>query len=324
MLISIVIPTYNVAPYVVECLDSVAAQTYRGKIECIIVDDCSTDDTREVINDWFINYRGGITFRFINLPKNGGLANARNEGMKFVNGDYLLFIDSDDAISPDCLEILTTPIHLHPRVDLVYGGMMVMGGPPVIQENLPLYTTDRHWLIRETMFCGGYLRPSAWGKLIKFSLLTSHDIKFIEGIIHEDVSFSCQISQFATSASFCPQPIYYYRTHRQGSIITLAPKNQDYAFRSRIILTQFLVSHVTGFASNLQRKSLLNRCVHYLRITDAETIDRYRNERRKLEKSLVAQLSFPWSLMAEWYFTLPTKLKKKRFISSIILKTTRI
>lgn len=324
MLISIVIPTYNVAPYVVECLDSVAAQTYRGKIECIIVDDCSTDDTREVINDWFISYRGGITFRFITLPKNGGLANARNEGMKFVNGDYLLFIDSDDAISPDCLEILTTPIHLHPHVDFVYGGMMELGGSPMMQQNLPSYTTDRYWLIRQTMFCGGHLRPSAWGKLIKLSLLTSHNIQFIEGIIHEDVSFSCQISQYATSACFCSQPIYYYRTHRQGSIITSVSKNQDYAFRSRIILTQFLVSHVTDFASNLQRKSLFNRCVHYLKITDLEIIGRYKNERRKLEKSLVAQLAFPWSLMARWYFSLPTKLKKNRYLCSIILKMTRI
>lgn len=324
MLISIVIPTYNVASYVVECLDSVASQTYRGKIECIIVDDCSTDNTRDVVKDWLTGYHGCITFRNINLPKNGGLANARNEGLKYINGDYLLFIDSDDAISPDCLEILTTSVLLHPHVDFVYGGMMELGGSPMMQQNLPSYTTDRYWLIRQTMFCGGHLRPSACGKLIKLSLLTSHDIQFIEGIIYEDVSFSCQISQYAKSACFCPQPIYYYRTHRQGSIITSVSKNQDYAFRSRIILTQFLVSHVTGFASNLQRKSLLNRCVHYLRITDAEIIDRYRNERRKLEKSLVAQLSFPWSLMAQWYFTLPTKLKKNRFISSIILKTTRI
>ena len=91
--VSIIIPTYNVESYIKECLDSVAAQTYCGAMECVIVDDCGKDGSIEIAKEFIANYYGDIDFRIIHRKKNGGLSAARNSGIEEVSGDYIFFLD---------------------------------------------------------------------------------------------------------------------------------------------------------------------------------------------------------------------------------------
>lgn len=67
--ISIIIPTYNVAPYIIECLESVASQTYQGVIECIVVDDCGTDESIPLAQEFIDSYKGNIKFRICHREK---------------------------------------------------------------------------------------------------------------------------------------------------------------------------------------------------------------------------------------------------------------
>ena len=104
--ISIVVPIYNVEPYILECLESVANQKNANGIECILVDDCGKDKSMEIAEQFVCSYNGPIHFSVIHHEKNMGLSAARNCGTKVAQGEYIFFLDSDDTIVPNCMELL--------------------------------------------------------------------------------------------------------------------------------------------------------------------------------------------------------------------------
>ena len=122
--VSIIIPTYNVASYIIECLESVASQTYRGSLECIVVDDCGTDDSIALADNFIQHYSGKIDFRILHREKNGGLSAARNTGLNEAKGEFVYFLDSDDYITPDCIESLVEVAKHFPKVEIVQGGIV--------------------------------------------------------------------------------------------------------------------------------------------------------------------------------------------------------
>lgn len=112
--VSIIIPTYNRAAMVCDAIDSVLAQSYRD-FEVLVVDDGSTDGTQEVLRE-----RYGDRIRYF-YQENQGRAAARNKGIRESEGKYLVFLDSDDWLLPNGLEIQVGFLDRHPEVDVVYG-----------------------------------------------------------------------------------------------------------------------------------------------------------------------------------------------------------
>ena len=98
MKLSIIIPVYHVAPYIEDCLRSVMRQTYQGAMECLIVDDCGTDDSMAIAERTIATYEGPIVFQVLHHERNRGLSAARNTGTLAAKGDYLYYLDSDDEI----------------------------------------------------------------------------------------------------------------------------------------------------------------------------------------------------------------------------------
>ena len=108
-LVSVIIPVYNVSPYVEECLKSVMDQTYK-RLEVIIVDDCGTDDSMEKVERMLQDYAGEISFSILHHDCNRGLSAARNTGIDACHGDFISFIDSDDYVMPTLYETLVRAI----------------------------------------------------------------------------------------------------------------------------------------------------------------------------------------------------------------------
>ena len=100
-LISVIVPVYNVEPYLRQCIDSILNQTYTD-FELILVDDGSTDRCPEICD----KYKEKDDRVRVLHKTNGGLSDARNHGIDIANGDYITFIDSDDMVSKDYLEVL--------------------------------------------------------------------------------------------------------------------------------------------------------------------------------------------------------------------------
>ena len=126
-LVSIIIPVYKVEAYIERCLTSVMCQTYHDSaIECIIVDDCSPDNSVTIARRLISSYHGNIDFKIIRNDKNCGLSVARNNGMKYATGKYIFFLDSDDHIKEDCLKSLLSVIDIHPNAEVIMGNSMNM------------------------------------------------------------------------------------------------------------------------------------------------------------------------------------------------------
>ena len=125
--VSIVIPVYNVEPYIEECLQSVMRQTYLGMMECILVDDCGTDNSMGIAEQLIEAYNGPIDFKVLHHEHNRGVSAARNTGIDAACGEYIFFLDSDDWISDDCIERLTQPLEFE-KYDFVVGHYERDGG----------------------------------------------------------------------------------------------------------------------------------------------------------------------------------------------------
>lgn len=193
--VTIVIPLYQVEDFIESCLDSVAEQTYNGPIECIIIDDCGTDRSNQIVEEFITRYKGNIEFRLLHHQYNRGLSAARNTGIEYATGEYVYFLDSDDKITLDCIEKLVKPLENY-RYDFVTADFNIVGGRPVT-TNLKAKNEFKSG-IKEAYYKKEW-NVTAWNKLCNIDFLKRNHLKFKEGIIHEDILWSFYLANYAQS-----------------------------------------------------------------------------------------------------------------------------
>lgn len=221
--VSIIIPIYNAAPYIRRCLRSIECQTY-DNVECLLIDDCGTDNSMQIAEQFISNYKGKILFQIIRHEQNLGLSAARNSGIYAASGEYIFFIDSDDAVTSDCLEELTNLAKKYPNVDFVQGNTIkdldnLMEGQNDI--DVPEFCNDK--LILEKIILTKTNR-TAWNRIIKRSFLIDNSILFPVGLIMEDHYWLYFISKYCNAASFTNKGTYlYYRN--ENSIVNSMSKS---------------------------------------------------------------------------------------------------
>ena len=115
-LVSVIVPVYNVEKYLRQCLDSLLEQTYKN-IEVVMVDDGSKDSSGKICDEYAKKYENFYAVH----KENAGLGMARNTGFEHINGEYVTFLDSDDYLENDCIEILYNTL-LKQQVDMCKGG----------------------------------------------------------------------------------------------------------------------------------------------------------------------------------------------------------
>lgn len=219
MKISIIIPIFNVQPYVERCLQSVISQTYQGPIECLLVDDCGTDQSMGVVEQLIADYCGPIQFKVLHHTHNRGLSAARNTGMDAATGDYLFFLDSDDEITPDGIERLVKPL-TEELYDLVVGNIRTEGDDK-LDSFLRLKIEDG-LVLREKSIEDTYYRKwnmMAQSKLYRIAFIREQGLRFKEGLIHEDELWSLQVACLAKSLRAVNHIAYNYFI-REGSLTT--------------------------------------------------------------------------------------------------------
>lgn len=220
MKISIIVPVYKVEDYISECIQSIMKQTYKEEIECIIVDDCTPDRSIKIATGLIAQYKGNISFKIIKHKKNAGLSVARNTGIKESTGDYLFFIDSDDYITPDCIEQIAKTLQKYPDSDIVQGGIYTTNNSLYwdATNKAPVYIQE-HEKIQKLLLKKETYPITVWNKLIKKNFITRYHLLFKPNIIHEDEHWLFFLSKYIQSISICHHNTYYYRTTRKGSII---------------------------------------------------------------------------------------------------------
>lgn len=242
--VSIIVPVYNVSLYIERCIKSVMAQTYPAR-ECIIVDDASLDDSIVKCERLIAEYEGPSRFVIIHHEHNRGLSAARNTGTAIAQGDYIFYLDSDDELTPNCIEKLAKPIERNPSIEIVEGNYQVFkGGFTRIGKKSLSIEKDvvSSGAVRASFFDKAILRVTAWNKLIAKRFLTDNDLSFPEGILHEDALWTFYAVKHLQHLYLIPEVTYYYKI-RPFSISTGASREDRAYSISRIC--QDIAEHFT-------------------------------------------------------------------------------
>ena len=206
MKFSIIIPAYNVADYLENCVESILKQTY-DNYEVIIVNDGSTDETGKIADDL------SLQFKQINVihQSNGGASKARNTGMKEVVGDYILFLDGDDFWS-DIYFLDQVASELNKQlVDVVIFGYSYYYDNEI--KEIPV--SRLNVLIEATNF--GLFNGPNWNKCISKELINK-ELSFPEDLVSEDSLYCSSIMKMMESFSVINSTQYMYRQNRVGSL----------------------------------------------------------------------------------------------------------
>ena len=261
-LVSIIIPVYNVAPYLEEALDSVVNQTYTN-LEIIIIDDGSTDDSYKKCEKYAAK---DTRIRLIH-QENKGLSTARNVGLNVMKGDIVAFLDPDDIMHRSLIEIMLSYLIKEPEIDMAVCRYSICDDMSSIA-----YKKD---YIYPSIFAGIYdcreilqaiveekCNNNVWNKLYRRELWSY--IRFPDGHVYEDTDTVYKVINLCKKISVVDQILYYHR-RRNDSISN--------TFSQMVIQDRILAwSHFDGFIhenipnifSEEQLNNLLKTQIHIL------------------------------------------------------------
>ena len=235
MRFSIIIPVYNVEKYIERCMQSVMEQTFRD-YEVIVVDDESPDRSMDIVARWAEKYPGMVTMLHQKNTRQGG---ARNHGLAHARGDYVLFVDSDDYVSPRMLETVEQRLKQVPCDILVFRNQPVTpGGEPISQlwqEDLTLGIP--HCPDKEP---GVVLLPCGpANKAIRRELLERLQFRFPEKVLYEDGV--TRLLYAAADSICCWEDVLYYYVIREDSTMRqkISPRMTDILTVTDLVLAEF-------------------------------------------------------------------------------------
>ncbi|MEZ0065370.1 CDP-glycerol glycerophosphotransferase (TagB/SpsB family)/glycosyltransferase involved in cell wall biosynthesis [Streptacidiphilus sp. MAP12-20] len=227
--ISVVVPVYQVQAYLGECLESVLGQSFRD-IEVIAVDDCSPDGSGAIL-DGFAQADDRV--RVLHLAENVGLGRARNAGMELATGDYLLFLDSDDTLTPGSLQAVADRLDAtgDPEVLIYDYARTYWDGREVRSRDAELFAPadDRPevFAIGEREEVLGLLMV-VWNKVYRSDFVAKHAFRFPPGY-YEDTPWTYPVLLAARTVAMLDRVVVHYRQRRQGGNIlaTVSRKHFD-------------------------------------------------------------------------------------------------
>lgn len=205
MKISVIVPVYNVEKYIKKCLDSLVNQTLNG-VEIIVVNDGSPDNSQKIIDEYVKKYKNVKSY----IKENGGLSDARNYGIKKATGEYISFVDSDDYIRNDMLEIMYN-YAIKEDLDVVVCDSINVydnGSEILIKSNNNYSDNDvRNYIISPPMACTRLFKKTIFDK-----------IQFKKNIYYEDLEMTPKVVNITDKIGFVSEGLYYY-VQRDGSIM---------------------------------------------------------------------------------------------------------
>lgn len=230
--VSVIVPVYNTGPYLHGCIKSILSQSLQD-FELILIDDASTDDSLAILK----SYAGeDDRITLVRHSKNAGQSVARNTGLTYAQGEYVYFIDSDDQLAGNALEVLCTRAE-EDRLDVLRFSASSVYESEELAKKFPAYTmlynitndyrlTDGKTLFKALVKNNEYI-VSPCLCLIRTEFLRQNNIIFYEGIIYEDNIFTFEVLMNAQKTC-CIKDKLYRRLVRECSTMTSPQKYKNY------------------------------------------------------------------------------------------------
>ena len=314
MKISIIVPMYQVEQYLAICLKSITDQTMTDGIECILVDDCGSDRSLFIAKDFIEHYQGNVLFRIVEREKNGGLSAARNSGIDVASGEYVYFLDSDDEITPNCLEIMWSLVEKYGKVNLVQGAFFEdeKYANSISNIKFPEFCTCQAEI---KTFLLQYLGDivGAQSRLINLSFLKEHHLYFEEGIIHEDNLWTFFLSKYVRTMAYCDVCTYYHRYNPNSITGNVNVIKETIAYKHII---QTCSRSIDPFLIGIQKEWLLNNLITVINskyyVKDADL--------KEMLSNFKSTCSFTEKLLLSLYLMLSNSALKNKMLHLLIRK----
>ena len=314
MKISIIVPMYQVEQYLAICLKSITDQTMTDGVECILVDDCGSDRSLFIAKDFIEHYQGNVLFRIVEREKNGGLSAARNSGIDVASGEYVYFLDSDDEITPNCLEIMWSLVEKYGKVNLVQGAFFEdeKYANSISNIKFPEFCTCQAEI---KTFLLQYLGDivGAQSRLINLSFLKEHHLYFEEGIIHEDNLWTFFLSKYVRTMAYCDVCTYYHRYNPNSITGNVNVIKETIAYKHII---QTCSRSIDQFLIGIQKEWLLNNLITVINskyyVKDADL--------KEMLSNFKSTCSFTEKLLLSLYLMLSNSALKNKMLHLLIRK----
>lgn len=267
--VSIIIPIYNVAKYIEKCVRSVLEQTFQD-IEYIFVNDCTTDNSIEILHSILKSYPNK-NVKIIHNEINKGLAESRDVGLRASSGEYILHCDSDDWIELDMVATMYQKA-VETKADIVCCNVSnEYGSHSKLQKYAYLEETKENGL--QSLRCYD-LYTAIWNKLVRRTLYFKHNIWHYPGInMGEDSAVTIRLRYFSKKTIIVPRPLYHYNRMNVNSMCAILPKTSIQQYMDLAKKTEDFFMH----QNNLYK---YQRLIDYLKFTAKQPILRdYRNYR---------------------------------------------
>ena len=324
--VSIIIPIYKVESYIKRCINSVLYQTYR-QVEIILVDDCSPDHSLDIAKQIIEKSEKSkdLEIFYLKHEKNRGLSAARNTGIKAAKGDYIYLLDSDDEITPICIEKLISLVQKYPGVNIVQGNTLCNDERykwlDLSTKNLPEYSLNKQWIRKQFINVEYNLKDNvpvtAWNKLFNRKWFVDNNLWYKEGLIHEDEHWRLMYWKHIKSIAFCNDITYNYYV-RKDSIVTSQKSNDKREIAFLSIYNDYLPT--IGDYSKREINLIVQKLYKKGRIIDnlshpEDYLSLYNRTMRKVAGSK----QLPWTLRFLFYYlSFPKSLVKWKIVNSLL------
>ena len=267
--VSIIIPIYNASAFIKKCMDSISSQTMTEGVECILIDDCSTDNTLEKIQS-IINgdVNGNVNFFLLRQERNQGPSAARNRGVREAKGEYVFFLDADDTITHDCIESLYGLAKQH-DADYVQGKYQssclhegwevqkvqeVQDASLVQKRELPSALSDRRE-IKRLLLNHNKIQFTPHNRLVRRQMIIDNGLFFNEAIkVREDFLWMTFVAKYVKRFASCDKPTYN-RGYNDDSLTNNINREREIAgYR---VLIETMVANYDSFQLGYQKELAL-------------------------------------------------------------------
>lgn len=328
-LISVIVPVYNTEKYLRRCLNSIINQTYKN-IEIICINDCSTDESLEILNEYSCK---DTRIRIFTNKTNIGLAATRNRGIRLTNGSLISFVDSDDTIDLSMYSKLIAKHRESKACIILYNYTRPNAKTKATQyktsyskEELFKYTISRK------------LSSAAWNKLYRKDFIIENNLFFEKDRIYEDSLLAYKVIYYAKKIAIIEEPLYFYYDYEGTLSRNLTKKSFNDIEYAILECKDFLIqNNIFDKYKSYQENRATNFCSYILyKITLLNTTDNikyglleklwslifkhiYINEKNKLSLKVMLYNSYMNLVNSEDLVAkLSNSFKNYKFLSNIV------
>ena len=237
-LVTISIPIFKCEKFIIRCLESVKNQTYKN-LEIVLVNDCTPDESMLLVKN-FMDANPDLTIKIIKHQENSGLSVVRNNGIKASTGKYLFFLDSDDEITRDCIELLVKKAEKTDAQIIIAQNRWINTFDNTTKDfGFPTITEKKYYdnnLEIFSVYSKGGFPSSSWNKLFKRDFIVDNQIYFVPGLFAQDELWFFHLLLKTDTLAIIDDITYLYYLHGESVIFNRKKKN----FENYLTILEYL------------------------------------------------------------------------------------